>query len=279
MYPRVVDDLLRAAVLGIVQGLTEFLPISSSGHLVLVPRLFGWEDQGLAFDVGLHLGTLLALLVYFWRDWLRMGLAFVGDAGRHGVSLPAYSFDARLLLYIAAGSLPAAVIGLLFADWIEDNVRQAWLVAITLAGVGAVMLVADRTSRLERTIAGVTLRDAVLIGVAQACALIPGVSRSGATISTGLFLNFTRDAAARFAFLLGTPAFVGAALLTFTDLTDAETIAYDELAVGFVASAVVGFAAIHGLLRFLQTQTLLPFVYYRFAVAALTLVIAGVRVA
>jgi len=274
-----VEDLLRAAILGTVQGLTEFLPVSSSGHLVLVPRLFGWEDQGLAFDVGLHLGTLLALLAYFWRDWLRMAVAAQGDFRAHRSAVASYSPDARLLLYIAAGSIPAAIVGLLFADWIEENVRQPWLVAITLAAVGVVMLVAERSSRRERSLMSVTLRDALFIGLAQACALIPGVSRSGATISTGLFLHFKRDDAARFAFLLGTPAFVGAAILTSGDLLSADAINYDELVVGFVASALVGFAAIHGLLRFLRTQTLLPFVYYRWAVAALTLIIAAIRVA
>lgn len=273
-----MEDLLEAAILGTVQGLTEFLPVSSSGHLILVPRLFGWEDRGLAFDVGLHLGTLLALLGYFWRDWLRMARAAWADVSTRGGAVAGYSADSRLLLYIVAGSVPAGVVGLLFADWIEENARQPWLVAITLTAAGIVILAADRLSRRERTLEGVTLRDALVIGVAQASALIPGVSRSGATISAGLFLHFSRDSAARFAFLLGTPAFVGAALVTFADLGGSESLQYDELAAGFVTSALVGLAAIHGLLRFLRTQTLLPFVYYRFAVAALTLAIGAVRV-
>ncbi|HET7737558.1 MAG TPA: undecaprenyl-diphosphatase UppP [Tepidiformaceae bacterium] len=273
-----MDELLRAIVLGIVQGLTEFLPVSSSGHLILVPRLFNWDDQGLAFDVGLHLGTLVALLVYFWRDWYRMARSFLGDLGSSGINVRTYAPDSRLLLYIAAGSVPAAIVGLLFADWIEEHVRQAWLVAITLAAVGVIMLVADRRSRRERAIGSITLRDALLIGVAQACALIPGVSRSGATMSTALFLDFTRDDAARFAFLLGTPAFVGAAILKFSDLTG-DDVEADMLVIGFLTSAIVGFAAIHGLLRYLRTRDFVPFVAYRFAVAALTLIIAGIRVA
>lgn len=271
-----IDDFLRAIVLGTVQGLTEFLPISSSGHLILVPRLLGWDDQGLAFDVGLHLGTLVALLVYFWRDWIRMITSFLGDALVERLRVSAYRPDSRLFLYIAAGSVPAAIVGFLFADWIEENVRQAWLVAITLAAVGAIMLIADRTSRRDRDIGTLGLRDAVIIGVAQACALIPGVSRSGATISAGLFLRFQRDDAARFAFLLGTPAFFGAAILKFGDMTGDE-VELDMLAVGFASSSLVGLAAIHGLLRYLRTRDLRPFVAYRFAVAALTLGIAAIR--
>lgn len=272
-------DLVRAIVLGIVQGLAEFLPISSSGHLILVPALFNWEDQGLAFDVGLHGGTLLALLVYFWRDWYTMAGSGLRDLHRHQFRFALYSKPGQLLWLIALGSVPAAVAGFLFNGWIEENVRQPWLVAIALAVVGAVMLVADRSSRRERTVEDVGLRDAVLIGMAQAVALIPGVSRSGATISAALFRDFDRDAAARFAFLLGTPAFVGAAVLKASDLASLSGSETRDLAVGFVCSAVVGFLAIHVLLRFLRTRSLLPFVLYRFGVAALTLVIGAIRVA
>lgn len=272
-------DYLRAAILGIVQGLSEFLPISSSGHLILIPALFKWPDQGLAFDVGLHCGTLLALLVYFWADWWRMARALLTDLLRQKQHLPQYSPDARLLLFIALGSIPAAVVGLLFNDWIEENLRQPWLVAIALAAVGLVMLAADRASRLEREIAGIRIMDAVLIGTAQAAALFPGVSRSGATISTALFRNFTRDAAARFAFLLGTPAFVGAAVLKSGDLEGLDSNATTELLIGFAFSAVVGFLVIHFLLRFLRSRTLMPFVVYRLFAAALTLLIGAIRIA
>ncbi|MFN0095276.1 MAG: undecaprenyl-diphosphatase UppP [Dehalococcoidia bacterium] len=273
-----MDDLLKAAVLGIVQGLTEFLPVSSSGHLILVPRLFGWEDQGLAFDVGLHGGTLLALLVYFWRDWCAM-LRGAVSVVRPGAAHTRDRTQARLLALIVAGSVPAAVVGLLFNSWIEANVRQPWLVAITLAVVGGVMLAAERFGRPMRSLHDIRAIDVAAIGLAQACALIPGVSRSGATISAGLFLGLTRDSAARFAFLLGTPAFIGAALLKASDLASESGAELGELAFGFALSAVVGFAAIHFLLRYLRTHSLLPFVIYRWAVAALTLIVGAIRIA
>ncbi|MGD9935813.1 MAG: undecaprenyl-diphosphate phosphatase, partial [Dehalococcoidia bacterium] len=212
-------DLLRAVVLGVVQGLTEFLPVSSSGHLILVPSLFGWDDQGLAFDVGLHAGTLVALLAYFWRDWATMTFCGLDDLRHHGPSVRRYQQPSRLLLLIVLGSVPAAVAGLALNGWIEENLRQAWLVALMLIFVGALMLIADRRSRLDRSLHDLGVVDAVLVGLAQAVALIPGVSRSGATISTGLVRGLDREAAARFAFLLGTPAFAGAALLKFKDLT------------------------------------------------------------
>jgi undecaprenyl-diphosphatase len=272
-------DLLRAAILGIVQGLSEFLPISSSGHLILIPALFQWPDQGLSFDVGLHLGTLLALLVYFWRDWFRMFRSGLVDLRDNQFHMRSYRPESRLLWLLALGSVPAAVAGLLFNHWIEDNVRQPWLVAITLASVGAILLLADRISRRERTITDVGPLDAILIGIAQACALIPGVSRSGATMSVGLFRHMSRNDAARFAFLLGTPAFIGAALLKAKDLAGESTREFGQLGIGFACSAVVGFLVIHALLRYLRTRSLLPFVYYRWGAAALTLLIGAIRIA
>ena len=271
-------DLLRAAILGIVQGLSEFLPISSSGHLILVPALFKWPDQGLAFDVGLHLGTLLALLVYFWREWWRMFRAGVPDFLRHQFKFREHSEESQLLWLIAMASIPAAITGLLFDSWIEDHSRQPWLIAIALAAFSVVMYAADRRTNETRTIRSIGIVDAALIGVAQAMALFPGVSRSGATLSMGLFRDLTRDSAARFAFLLGTPAFVGAAILKSGDLASLSGREGLELAIGFVCSAVVGFAVIHYLLRFLRTHTLMPFIWYRLAVAAITLLIAGIRV-
>jgi undecaprenyl-diphosphatase len=271
-------DYLRAAILGIVQGLAEFLPISSSGHLILVPALFKWPDQGLAFDVGLHLGTLLVLLGYFWRDWWSMGTSALRDLGRHSVRFREHSQQSRLLWLIALGSVPAGVTGLLFDDWIEDNLRQPWLVALALAGFGLVMLVADRRSQLTRGVDSIGVADGVLIGLAQAMALFPGISRSGATMSMGLFRHMTREAAARFAFLLGTPAFVGAAILKSGDLAGLSGDEAGELAVGFLFSACTGLVVVHYLLRFLRTRTLMPFIWYRFGAAALTLLIGAVRV-
>ncbi len=272
-------DLLRAAVLGIVQGLTEFVPVSSSGHLILVPAAFGWDDQGLAFDVGLHLGTLLALLAYFWRDWVRMARSSMADVGAAGLHWRRYHHETRLLIALGLGTLPVAIVGLVTGNWIEDNVRQAWVVALGLAIAGTIMLVVDRAGRHTRTIEEFGVRDALFVGGAQALALIPGVSRSGSTITAGVFLDFRRDSAARFAFLLGTPAILGAALFKATDLGRAWRDEFDLLAVGFVASAVTGFLVIHFLLRFLRVRSLLVFALYRYGLAALTLIVAGFRVA
>lgn len=271
-------DLLRAAILGIVQGLTEFLPVSSSGHLILVPALFGWDDQGLAFDVGLHVGTLAALLAYFWRDWVVMTRSAVADLAEGRIMAAKWSEPTRLLLLIALGSVPTAVVGLTFATTIEENLRQPWLVAILLAAAGGIMLVADRRAAQQRTIRNVGRADALIIGLAQACALFPGVSRSGATMTAALFRQFARADAARFAFLLGTPAFVGAALLASLDLRDESSPDLVELGVGFACSALVGFVVIRWLLRFLRTRTLLPFVAYRLVLATITLAVAAARV-
>ncbi len=274
-----MEELIRAAILGLVQGLTEFLPVSSSGHLILVPALFRWPDQGLAFDVGLHLGTLLAILAYFWRDWYGMLSGGLRDVRSHSLRVASYGPESRLLLLLALGSIPAAIVGLLLDSWIEENVRQPWLVAIMLAVMGTVMLVADRRSRLERTSSEVGVMDILFIGLAQATALIPGVSRSGATITMGLFRHLTRNDAARIAFLLGTPAFVGAGALKASDLLSNKDISAGPLIVGFATSAVVGFLAIHLLLRYLRTRSLVPFVIYRYGAAVVTLVIALLRVA
>jgi undecaprenyl-diphosphatase len=273
-----MEAILRAIVLGIVQGLTEFIPVSSSGHLILVPALFKWPDQGLAFDVGLHVGTLAALLVYFARDWERLLLAGLRDVLSHGPKVQAWSFDGRFLLSLALGTVPAGIAGVLFGDWIEANVRQAWVVALALAGAGAVMWLADRTARRTRTLADAGWRDALIIGASQAVALIPGVSRSGATISAALALGMERADAARYAFLLGTPVFVGAAILKLPDLFG-NSVQTEQLLVGAVVSAIVGFAAIRYLLLYLQRGDLLPFIFYRFGLAAVTLIIAAIRVA
>lgn len=271
-------DLLRAAILGIVQGLTEFLPVSSSGHLVLVPALFGWDDQGLAFDIGLHVGTLAALLAYFWRDWVVMTRSAVFDIAGGRIAPAKWSEPTRLLSLIALGSVPTAVVGLTFASTIEENLRQPWLVAILLAAAGGVMLIADRRAAPQRTILNLGRADAVIIGLAQACALFPGISRSGATMTAALFRHFARPDAARFAFLLGTPAFVGAALVASLDLSEGSSPDLVELGVGFACSALVGFVVIRWLLRFLRTRTLLPFVAYRLVLATITLAVAAARV-
>jgi undecaprenyl-diphosphatase len=255
-------EVWQAVVLGIVQGLTEFLPISSSGHLVLAPRVFGWEEGGLTFDVGLHLGTTLAVLVYFWRDWLALveaGRAIVlrRPAGKNRLYR-------RMLPLIILGSIPAAVVGLALNDFIEEHLRSTALITAMIGIFALVMLAAERLGPKLRGLDRLRITDASAVGAAQAISLIPGVSRSGVTISAGLFTGLTRAAAARFSFLLGTPAILGAALLQGIDLARGEEdLDLAIMLAGFVASACVGFATIHFLMRFLATNGLEPFVIYR----------------
>ena len=270
-----VDDVLQAITLGATQGLTEFLPVSSSGHLILVSSLFGWEDQGLAFDVGLHAGTLVVLLGYFWRDWYLMVSSAVGDLRRRGATR-ALSPPTETLLLIAIGSIPVAVAGLLLDDWIASNLREPWLVAAMLALFGAAMLIVDRSSRAPRRVGDIGLADVLIIGLAQAAALVPGVSRSGATMTAGLARGLNRGDAARFAFILGTPAFAGAALLELPDLV--TTGGEWKLAlVGATVAGLVGLAAVHFLLRFLRQRTLGAFVAYRVVLAGIVFAAIAVR--
>ena len=274
-----VDDLLRAIILGIVQGLTEFIPVSSSGHLILVPALFKWPDQGLAFDVGLHAGTLLAVVGYFWADWMRMARSVLSDASRGVGGLRAHGPDTRLFAMLVVASIPVAVVGLLFDDWVEANVREPWIVAIMLIVFGATLLAADRMAERYDDSSAFPWANALFVGVAQTCALVPGVSRSGATIAAGRAVGLNRPESARFAFLLGTPAIAGGALFKATDFLDSSSRDLGDLAAGFVTSMVVGWLAVAFLMRFVQARSYAPFVYYRWGVAALTLLIAAFRVA
>lgn len=266
-------DVVQAAVLGLVQGLTEFLPVSSSGHLVLVPRLLGWREHPLSFDVALHLGTALAVLLYFRRDMrclIHHGLTdLVGCRWRLG----AYSPVGRLALLIVLGCLPAVAVGGLFNDWIEAHTRQAWLVALLLVVFGVVMLLADRCAPQSRSMEALDPARALFIGMAQALALLPGVSRSGATIAAGMFAGLSRETAARFSFLLAAPVILGAGVKELPNLRHAaaQGVGAADLAVGFVISFVVGLAAIHFLLRYVALRPLTAFVLYRFALAGLVL--------
>lgn len=270
-------ELFRAIVLGAVQGLSEFLPISSSGHLILIREAFDWPDDGLAFDVGLHLGTLVALLCYFWRDWVRMIQSGCSSLLSRGWRFDQYEGDGKLLLLLALGTVPAGVVGLLLDDWIEENLREAWLVAAMLISFGMVLWLADRSAKTDRGPGSLGARDAILIGVAQALALIPGVSRSGVTISAGLALGFERESAARIAFLLGTPAFVGAGVLKAADLGGESGVSESALAAGFASSLVVGFLAVHGLMVYLRRRSLRPFVAYRLVVGLTALGLIAAR--
>jgi undecaprenyl-diphosphatase len=261
----------QAVALGVLQGLGEFLPISSSGHLVVLPWLLGWADHGLAFDVAMHLGTLIAVLYAFAGDWVRilMSAAQGVMTGRPGEG------EGRLLWLLMLASVPGAVAGLALGDAVETSFRSPLLVAGTMAGMGAVLLAADRRAGSGDEGRKVTVMDAVLIGAAQATAIIPGVSRSGATISMALFLGFRREEAARFSFLLSTPIILGAALIKAPELLRAPD--KGDILIGMVAAGLVGLAAIRVLLAYVRTRNYLPFVYYRWAFAVFVLAAYLVR--
>jgi undecaprenyl-diphosphatase len=271
-----MDTLVQALILGIVQGLTEFLPISSSGHLIIVPFLFGWTDPfitSLAFSVMLHVGTLAALLVYFRAEWFRLvpaGLATIRDRSFRGDP------DRRLAWLLVAATIPAALAGFFFGDVIEENVREIGLVALMLVIGGAIMWLADHWGSQSRDVDDVTFPISIGIGLAQAIALVPGVSRSGISISAGRFAGLNREAAARFSFLMATPVTAGAAIIEFRKLLTGEAgvdVAAGPLIVGMLAAFVSGILAIGILLRYLRTRSLNIFVAYRFVLAAIVLVV------
>ncbi|CAN5866635.1 undecaprenyl-diphosphatase UppP [soil metagenome] len=266
-----METLLQAIVIGLIQGLTEFLPISSSAHIILVPRLLGWNDPFInspAFDVMLHMGTLAALLVYFWRDLLRYaiaGLAVLRDR-RIGPDP-----DRRMAVLLAASVIPAALVGVLLEDFIDTFFRASPLAICALLVVGALILFfAERAARHTRQMTDLRVRDALGIGLAQALALFPGISRSGITISAGLFLGLERAAAARFAFLMGTPIIAGAGLWKMRQIIGGGVGTFEPavLLAGVIASAIAGLAAIWILLRFLQSHSTDVFVAYRLIAAA-----------
>jgi len=270
-----VDQLVQAIVLGIVQGLTEFLPVSSSGHLIIVPALLGWNDpfiDSLAFSVMLHIGTLFALLAYFRDDWLRLipaGLASIRD--RSIGDDP----DRRLAWLLVAATIPAVIVGVLFNDVIETAFRQPRLVAVTLVIGAAILFLADRLGSHSRRIESVTFPLAFGIGAAQALALVPGVSRSGISISAGLFAGLDRESAARFAFLMATPITAGAGLWELRKVISGEAgvdIPIVPLLAGMLAAFIAGMLAIAIVLRYLHSHGVGIFVAYRLALAAPVLV-------
>lgn len=277
-----IEDLLRAAILGAVQGLTEFLPVSSTGHLILAAHVLGIDEDeyGLPFDAALHLGTLLALLTFFGATWVRLGRAGVRSLASRSLA----DNDARLAWLIVAGTIPAAIIGFALEGAIEEHLRSPLLVGIMLIAFSTVMVAAERYGQQRREMADVRLFDALFVGFAQAMALVPGVSRSGATISAGLFRDLGRREAATFAFLLSAPVIAGAGGLQlvrvigrFADGTyTGEDVAF--FATGFVTAAVVGYAAIAFLMRYLARNSMMAFVWYRVALGlvVITAIAAGV---
>ena len=274
-----MEALLQAVVIGIVQGLTEFLPISSSAHLIALPRMLGWNDPFLnsaEFDVMLHLGTLVALLVYFWRDLWRLLLAWLASLReRHLADDP----DRRLAWLLVVTLLPAALIGALFEDLFDTLFRERLaLVAVLLVIGAAILWLAERRATESRDLEELRFTDAVAIGVAQALALFPGISRSGITIAAGLFLGLDRAAAARFSFLMGTPIIAGAGLWKVRVLAGGDVGAFEPatLLAGMVAAALAGLLAIRFLLDYLRRHTTGIFIAYRlgFAGAVLAFLLA-----
>ena len=269
------EQLLQAIVLGVVQGLTEFLPISSSGHLIVVPALLGWDDpfiESLAFSVMLHVATLGALLIYFFRDWVRLipaGLATLRDRSFRDDP------DRRLAWLLVVSTVPAVIVGLALDDLIETAFREPRLVAMTLVAGGVILWLADRVGSRSRDVDELTFRTALGIGAAQALALIPGVSRSGMAISAGLFAGLDREAAARFAFLMATPITAGAGIWEARKILAGEAgvdLPMVPLLAGMLASLVAGLLAIAFVMRYLRSNGVGLFVVYRIALAAVVVV-------
>lgn len=268
-------EIISAAILGIIQGLTEFLPVSSSAHLILMPWFFGWEADGLVFDVAVHVGTAVAVLAFFWADWIILVREFVAGLIERK---PFGNHHRRLAWLLVLGTVPAVIIGLAFEDVIEEQLRSPLITVFTLSGLAVLLLFAERTGKQNRTIEKFGWIDSLVIGCSQAVALIPGVSRSGITMTTALFRDSTRTGAARFSFLLSTPVIVGAGVLQGWRLFNAVQqpgaevdVNWSVLGVGAVFAAVTGFLCIQFFLRYLQTKSFLPFVIYRFVLAAVVL--------
>ncbi|MDA1061935.1 MAG: undecaprenyl-diphosphate phosphatase [Chloroflexi bacterium] len=270
-----MDDYLRAALLGLIQALTEFLPISSSGHLVLAAELLGDEVNTLTFDVGLHLGTTVAVLVYFARDWALIAVSAQRDVRTHGLWLARWRWRSRLGVLLAIASLPAVLVGAVLQLAVDDGLRDPLVVGVALIAGAVAMWVLDGYGESRGGLRVINGRRALVIGVAQAAALVPGVSRSGAAISAARGFHLTRYAAARFSFLLSAPIVVGAeGVLVLQVLRGGEDIAWGPLLLGAAVAAVAGLFVIRGLLRFVRRRSLRVFVWYRLALGAA--VLAGV---
>ena len=260
--------IFQAVIFGLVQGLGEFLPISSSAHLILVPWFFRWQDPGLTFDIALHVGTLVAVILYFWRDWWQLitkGLTNVR------------SVEGRLFWYLAAASVPGAVAGFLLEKNAETIFRTPVLIAIMLVVMGVLLFWADRRSAKKRGMNTITFGTSMLIGLSQALAIIPGVSRSGITMTTGLWMGLTREGAARFSFLLSTPIIFGAAMVKLPHVISNSSMITTDFAIGMLVSCISGIASIGFLLRYVQTKDFLPFAWYRFILGAVVIMVIMVR--
>ena len=260
--------LLQAVILGLVQGFGEFLPISSSAHLVLVPWIFGWTDPGLTFDVALHVGTLVAVVLYFWKDWWQLIV-------RGFTSVR--SVEGRRFWYLVVASVPGAIGGYLLQKRAETVFRSPGLIAIMLILMGIVLYWADRRGAKKIELKNLTLGTSLLIGLSQTLAIIPGISRSGITMTTGMFRGLTREGAARFSFLLSTPIIFGAAMVKLPHLIGNSSMITVNFMIGTVVSCITGIFSIGFLLRYVQTKDFLPFVWYRLLLGAVVILVALVR--
>jgi undecaprenyl-diphosphatase len=268
-------SILQVIILAVVQGLTEFLPVSSSAHLALAPWLFGWEDPGLAFDIALHLGTLAAVLLYFCRDWLQVIAQGFGLSYPHDKEL---SKNRSLLWMLAAASIPIGFFGFLFNKQAETTWRSPYVIGTMLIVVGLLMAIAERVSKQSRDLSHVGFLDSIVIGISQALAIVPGTSRSGITITTGLFRNLDRESAARFSFLLSTPAIAAAAAKAFYDLIKHGGLTPDvrlQFFIGMTVSAIVGSVVIGFFLKYLRNHSLKFFIYYRIVFGIIVIALAS----
>jgi undecaprenyl-diphosphatase len=277
MVHSVTMPLFQVVVLALIQGITEFLPISSTAHLALAPWLLGWADPGLTFDIALHVGTLIAILIYFFRTWLQIIAQAIGI--RYGED-DALRRNPGLLWLLVIGSIPIGVFGYIFGKQAETTWRSPFVIGTMMVVVGILMWLGERVGSRKKDLSAVSFTDSLTIGAAQAVAIIPGTSRSGITITAGLFRNLDRPTAARFSFLLSVPAIGAAAAKAFLDLMKHGGIPHDmhtPFALGIVISAVSGLAVIALLLRFLQRHTLYFFIYYRIIFGIIVIALAFSR--
>jgi undecaprenyl-diphosphatase len=269
-------ELYQVIVLAVIQGITEFLPVSSHAHLILAPMLFGWKDPGLAFDIALHAGTLAAVLLFFFRDWLQviaqgLGVSYGSD--------PELKRNRMLLWYLAVGSIPAAIIGFIFKEQAEEW-KNPLVIGGMMIGIGLLMWLAERVGSERKNIAAITFPDSMMIGAAQALAVVPGVSRSGVTIAAALFRDIDRPSAARFSFLLATPIIAGAAGSALHHVMKQGGVPADmkvPFAVGIAVSAAVGCVVIAYFLKYLRRHTLRVFIYYRLIFGIIIIALALFR--
>ena len=258
-------DIFQSIILGIVQGLGEFLPISSTAHLILAPYFFNWQDPGLSFDVALHIGTLLAVITFFFWDWIDIFKSALNGIFKTNYELQTTNYEPKLLWLLAIASVPGAFFGFLLDDYAEQAFRSPLIIAFTLSIVGLILYLVDKYATHKKDINHISIKDAILIGLSQAVAIIPGVSRSGATMTTGLALGLSREQAARFSFLLSTPIIFGAAIVKVPHLLQIGITV--PIILGIIAAAISGYLAIKYMLRFIQKVGYAPFFWYRLALA------------